>query len=459
MGSEWTETSCLLGDIVNFSQGLQVPTNLQHVANKEGRVPFLRISDYTSSADERYIDAPENADRYWVNVEDVAMVRYGDTGKVGRNREGIIANNLFKITPSTDNVRRDYLYYYLSQQRVYEYIKAQTTSAGLPAINHRIASSIEFTYPPLPEQKAIAHILGTLDDKIELNRRMNATLEGMAQALFKSWFVDFDPVIDNALAAGNPIPDELAPRAEVRKNALESNDPSLSAEASAKAGFPAAFQFTEELGWIPEGWETLPVLSVCDLLGGSQPPASTFIDYPEDGYIRLLQIRDFSNDNHETYIPDNGKARRVEEDDILIGRYGSASGDRKKDSMGRVCRGKEGAYNVALMKLDPILACREYCLQLFDSDSFYNYLHGTGNKAVQSGFSKKELHNFRVCLPSEELRRNYEEFGQAVWNRMKQTSSETSALIKLRDTLLPKLISGELHIPEAEQLTKEALNV
>ena len=84
---------------------------------------------------------------------------------------------------------------------------------------------------------------------------MNATLEGMAQALFKSWFVDFDPVIDNALAAGNPIPDELAPRAEVRKKALESKKPSLSAEASVKVGFPAAFQFTEDLGWIPEGWD------------------------------------------------------------------------------------------------------------------------------------------------------------------------------------------------------------
>ena len=81
-------------------------------------------------------------------------------------------------------------------------------------------ASIEIPVPPLPEQKAIAQILGTLDDKIELNRRMNATLEGMAQALFKSWFVNFDPVIDNALAAGNSIPDELAPRAEVRRQAL-----------------------------------------------------------------------------------------------------------------------------------------------------------------------------------------------------------------------------------------------
>ena len=80
---------------------------------------------------------------------------------------------------------------------------------------------------------------------------MNVTLEGMAQALFKSWFVDFDPVIDNALAAGNPIPAELADRAEVRRAALADG----TANRKAAKPFPAAFQQTEELGWIPEGWE------------------------------------------------------------------------------------------------------------------------------------------------------------------------------------------------------------
>ena len=70
----------------------------------------------------------------------------------------------------------------------------------MPNLNTSILSAVPFLLPPLPEQKAIAYVLGSLDDKIELNRRMNETLEGMAQALFKSWFVDFDPVLDNALA-------------------------------------------------------------------------------------------------------------------------------------------------------------------------------------------------------------------------------------------------------------------
>ena len=90
---------------------------------------------------------------------------------------------------------------------------------------------------------------GSLDDKIDLNRRMNETLEGMAQAFFKSWFVDFDPVIDNALAAGNPIPEPLAQRAETRRQALAYG----TANRDSAQAFPASFRFTEELGWIPEG--------------------------------------------------------------------------------------------------------------------------------------------------------------------------------------------------------------
>lgn len=87
----------------------------------------------------------------------------------------------------------------------------------MPRGDKAAIKQFKYSLPPLPEQKAIAHILGTLDEKIELNRRMNETLEQMAHTLFKSWFVDFDPVIDKALAAGNPIPEPLQKRAEKRK--------------------------------------------------------------------------------------------------------------------------------------------------------------------------------------------------------------------------------------------------
>jgi type I restriction enzyme S subunit len=103
--------------------------------------------------------------------------------------------------------------------RTHEYRSWVIGSATGTTVKHTSPSRIHSyscSIPPLEEQKTIAHILGSLDDKIELNRQMNATLEAMAQALFKSWFVDFDPVIDNALAAGHPIPAPLQSRAEAR---------------------------------------------------------------------------------------------------------------------------------------------------------------------------------------------------------------------------------------------------
>src|SRR5690606_29227267 len=139
------------------------------------------------------------------------------------------------------------------------HVSAHLVGAVQQHFNVKSAKDMLLNLPPLPEQKAIAHILGTLDDKIELNRKMNQTLEAMAQALFKSWFVDFDPVMDNALAAGTEIPDELQAMAEKRQLVPDSKkliftNPELAAK------FPSSFIFNETLGrWIPEGWGDVEV--------------------------------------------------------------------------------------------------------------------------------------------------------------------------------------------------------
>ena len=122
----------------------------------------------------------------------------------------------------------------------------------MPNLNTGILANIPLSVPSNSIQKAIAHILSTLDDKIELNRRMNETLESMAGALFKSWFVGFDPVIDNALAAGNPIPEPLQARAEARRALGKQTKP---LPENIQKLFPDSFVFDEKMGWIPEGWE------------------------------------------------------------------------------------------------------------------------------------------------------------------------------------------------------------
>ena len=295
-------------------------------------------------------------------------------------------------------------------------------------LNTKAIAKIEVPVPPPAEAKAIGRLSRIFDDRITLLRETNATLEAIAQALFKSWFVDFDPV-----------------RAKLEGRAPEGMD-----EATA-ALFPDSFEETE-LGVVPRGWRVMPFLETCDLQGGAQPPASTFVDTPRDGYVRLLQIRDFSTDAHKTYIPDTSKLKKATDDDVLLGRYGSASGDKAKDSLGRVCRGLSGSYNVALMKLVPLQIGREFALQLVNDPRFYNYLQGVSSKAVQSGFSKSELGQYKVVVPPRSLADAYEEIGLAFWQRLKHGSARKDELAALRDTLLPRLISGQLRLPRAQEL-------
>ena len=157
---------------------------------------------------------------------------------------------------------------------------ADSRSGTFPQITFDAVSYFPFQIPSLHEQKAIAHILGSLDDKIELNRRMNATLEAMAQALFKSWFVDFDPVIDNALAAGHPIPEPLQDRAEARAALGDQSHPLPEA---IRQQFPNRFVCNEEMGWVPEGWKIELLKNLATKIGSGATPRGGGKVYVEEG--------------------------------------------------------------------------------------------------------------------------------------------------------------------------------
>jgi len=338
------------------------------------------------------------------------------------------------LRPDPEKVDSRFLLYALQSPYLQHQIGwNEGTGSTVSNLRIPVLEALKVPTPSVATQREVASVLGALDDRITLLRETNATLEAIAQALFKSWFVDFDPV-----------------RAKAEGRQPEGMD------AATAALFPDSFE-ESELGLVPKGWGVVPFLDACDLQGGAQPPAATFIDEPRDGYVRLLQIRDFSTDAHKTYIPDTGKLKKVTEDDVLIGRYGSASGDKAKDSLGRVCRGLSGSYNVALMKLCPVQVGREYALQLVSDSSFYGYLQGVSSKAVQSGFSKAELGQYKVIMPPSDLAEAFEQFGKAVWERVKANRELAQTLTQLRDTLLPRLISGQLRLPEAESLLENAL--
>ena len=141
------------------------------------------------------------------------------------------------------------------------------------------------------------------------------------------------------------------------------------------------------------GWLTNKLGDICDFQGGSQPPKSVFIQEEKDGYIRLLQIRDFKSDDKAIYIPETKKNRICKNDDVMLARYGA--------SVGQVHRGKSGAYNVALIKTIPNtdIIDKDFLYLYLHSESFQKRLMSVAERSAQAGFSKADISPFEVSVP------------------------------------------------------------
>jgi type I restriction enzyme S subunit len=386
-----------------------------------------------SFTDENHYD--ERSKRARIQAGDLVITREAPMGEVcliPDNLRCCLGQRMVMLRPDSSKCHGKYLLYALQSKRVQNQIKShEGTGSTVSNLRIPVLKELAIPSPSIEKQKAIAHILGTLDDKIELNRKTNETLEAMAKALFKSWFVDFDPV--RAKAEGRPT--------------------GLPAEISDL--FPDSFE-DSELGEIPSGWRVHPLSDIFSIQGGSQPPAKTFVDFPGNGYVRLLQIRDFLGDNHLTFVPESKNLRIVGEDDVLIGRYGSGSGKFMEDSLGRPLRGLSGAINVAVVNTLPRqknMIELIYCMVL--SGWFYRQIVGGSSRAVQAGFRKEDLDLIPFPTPPNSILDAFQEIGSKFWHRTKALDIQAKSLCQIRDALLPKLISGEIRIPDAEKLLEE----
>ncbi|MEX5217456.1 MAG: restriction endonuclease subunit S [Nitrospira sp.] len=192
--------------------------------------------------------------RYQLRKGDIVFSRVGSVDRRALVREAeegwLFSGRCLRVRPNKSKIDSGYLSYLFGLPAFKEHIRAIAVGATMPSLNTTLLSDVAIPRPKsLGEQCTIAHILGTLDDKIELNRRINETLEAMARALFKSWFVDFDPV---------------RARAEGRDHGLPKHIADL---------FPDSFEDSEP-GEIPKGWKVVPILSQADILSGGTPKTS-----------------------------------------------------------------------------------------------------------------------------------------------------------------------------------------
>jgi type I restriction enzyme S subunit len=435
LGSEWKSST--LGEVIDLKRGYDLPKRLRN----QGGVPLISSAGVSDFHSESKVAGPG-----------VVTGRYGTIGKVFFSPVDFWPLNTTLYVKDFKGNDPKFIYYFLKTLHFEEF----SDKAAVPGVNRNHLHMAEVRVPSsILEQKAIAHILGSLDDKIELNRRMNATLEGMAQALFKSWFVDFDPVIDNALAAGNPIPDELAARAEVRRQALANG----TANREAAKPFPAAFQETESMGWIPEGWEVSTIGEEVDTVGGGTPSTKN-PDFWDDGEYPWVTPKDFS----------------LLQDKVLL----SSSRYLTKAGLAKVSSGLLSIGTVLMSSRAPVgyLAITQIktainqgfigmiCNQRLPSEYVLQWANSRMDdiKQASSGstfaeISKKAFRPFQVIVPDIGVLKIYIETTSTIYRRIADNVTTSSTLTKLRDTLLPKLISGELRVKDAETMVKEGVQM
>ncbi|MFZ1745344.1 MAG: restriction endonuclease subunit S [Nitrospirales bacterium] len=430
MESEWPET--LLEELADeVTVGFVGSMASEYV---EDGIPFFRsknVAPYRILWDDmKYISRQfhEKIAKSSLHPGDVVIVRTGKPGTasiIPDTIEEANCSDLVIVRPGPKLDKR-FLAYYLNSAAIH-HINAHLVGAVQQHFNVGAAKKLSIPLPPFPEQKAIAHILGCLDDKIELNRRMNATLEGMAQALFQSWFVDFDPVIDNTLAAGNPLPDELAERAETRSQALADG----TANREAGQAFPAAFQRSEELGWIPEGWEMAKLSDLLEVKYGKAHQKLSEGNIPVYGSGGLMRHADKSLYSGES---------------VLIPRKGTLSNILylneefwTVDTM---------FYTIPKRKFVP-----KYIFHHLKSLDFVSMNVGS---AVPS-MTTKVLNALPILMPFESVLQEFDSILISYFDKTEANNVQSKTLAALRDTLLPKLISGDLRIPDAAALAEEAL--
>ncbi len=395
----------------------------------------LSLGDTRFKKDEFVFVSQETANRLLRSsccANDIIFTKKGTLGQTGiipsdgRFSKYLLSSNQMKLTVSCKAADPLFVYYYVSSPKCREQIIRESTASGVPKINVAYLRQFPIVLPPLDEQRAIARILGALDDRIELNREMNHTLEAMAQSVFKSWFVDFDPV--TAKAAG---------RAPAWMN------------ADTAALFPSRF-VESELGLIPEGWRVGKIREI-----GKNPRLGVRPNdvSPDTPYIGLEHIP-----RRSITLSEWGKAS-----DVTSGKF--------KFKTSEILFGKLRPYfhKVGIAPVDgvcstDVLVVNAVSQEWFglllghlSSIEFINYVDGASGGTRMPRTDWDVMSKYALVIPSQEVGNKYTQIVKGFIDRIHSNVMESRTLSALRDSLLPKLLSGEIRVRQAEKMMAEAI--
>lgn len=337
----------------------------------------------------------------------------------GKDKEFLINQRVGRfIITNEQKLNNNFLYYYLSpKQRQWEFVSIATGSANQVNISGKQIERFKIPLPPLPEQRVIAHILGSLDDKIELNRQMNRALEAMAQAIFKSWFVDFDPVHAKAAGCDIGLPREIADM------------------------FPNSFE-KSELGEMPKGWKVKTLEDCIEIHDSKRIPLNSRQRAEKQGifpYYGASGIMDYINEYifDGIYILLGEDGTVIDKDDHPIIQY--VWGRFWVNNHAHVLTGKNGISN-------------EHLYMILKNTNIKPFVTG----AVQPKVSQLNLKSIPFVYAQDEINKYFSSWISSLFGLICKNTDESKDLIQIRDTLLPKLISGELRVTDVETFNEDA---
>ena len=338
----------------------------------------------------------------------------GPLGVEWSDRPYWVIDTAYTLTPLRQDVDLRFAYYLLKLIGL-NHLKDGTSN---PTLSRETFGAQALPFPPMPSQRGIAHILGTLDDKIELNRRMNATLEAMARALFRSWFVDFDPVRAKMEGHDTGLPKDIADL------------------------FPDRL-VDSELGEIPKGWRVGHVEDGFEIIMGQSPPGHTYND-TGDGLPFFQGRSDFGFRYPKNRTFCTAPNRIAQSWDTMVS-VRAPVGDINM-AWERCCIGR----GVAALRPRSGAVSFGYCAAQVLQTHMREYEH-TGT--VFGAINRKQLARLPLQQPAADVVRAFEHLVHPGDQTIRLRTAEVDTVTVLRDALLPKLVSGEIRVRDVEQLT------
>ena len=384
--------------------------------------------------------------KYTLQEGDIVFSRVGSVdrrGLVRKEEEGwLFSGRCLRIRPNPNKIDAGFLSYFFGLPAFKNHIRSIAVGSTMPSLNTQLLSDICIHYPAdIEEQRAIAHILGTLDDKIELNRRMNVTLDDMARTLFTSWFVHFDPVHAKAALTQRASPGgSVWPVARAYLDRLD---------AATAAVFPDRF-VDSELGPIPAGWTVKPLDEIAVFRNGlALQQYRPQQDEDRLPVVKIAQLRSGTADSGEWATAKLAPDCVIDDGDIIFSWSGSL--------LVQVWYGGRAALNQHLFKVTSprfpqwfLLHCLRGHLAAFQAIA--------AGKATTMGHIKRQHLSEALCaVPEERLLMAANGLLSAIFEKNISVAVQSRTLAALRDTLLPKLISGDIRVRDAgEQVERLA---